>query len=153
MGIEATGMPEEMGYCHCHSCRSYSGGPVTAFTLRKDERVRVTKGAELLGRFNKAGFSDRRFCTRCGGHVMTDHPGLGFTDILAAILPTVAFEPSVHLNYVAQPCCRSATVFASSRNFQLKQAVGRSHVRVAVRRGKHKRSRSWAPEIWEAISR
>ena len=59
----------------------------------------VTWGAELIGRFNKTGMSDRQFCTRCGGHIMAGHPGLGFTDVHAAILPTVAFEPSVHLNY------------------------------------------------------
>ncbi len=97
--IEATGAPEEMGYCHCGSCRSYSGAPVSTFILWKAEDVRVTRGAELLGRFNKTGMSDRRFCTRCGGHVMTGHPTLGLTDVHAATLPTVAFEPSVHLNY------------------------------------------------------
>lgn len=31
--IETTGEPEGMGYCHCRSCRSWSGGPVNAFTL------------------------------------------------------------------------------------------------------------------------
>src|SRR5919198_1411533 len=30
--VEVTGSPVEMGYCHCSSCRSYSGGPVNAFT-------------------------------------------------------------------------------------------------------------------------
>ena len=30
---------------------------------------------------------------------MTGHPGLGFTDVYAAKLPSVAFQPSVHLNY------------------------------------------------------
>ena len=99
VAIEVTGMPEEMGYCHCNSCRSYSGAPVVAFTLWKEENVKVTKGAELLGRFKKAEMSDRRFCTRCGGHVMVDHPGLGFTDVYAAVIPTVAFKPTVHLNY------------------------------------------------------
>ncbi len=34
-----------------------------------------------------------------GGHLMTEHPGLGFTDVHSAKLPTVAFEPAVHLNY------------------------------------------------------
>lgn len=97
--IEATGVPEEMGYCHCDSCRSYSGGPLSAFILWKAEGVKVTKGGEFLGGFNKAGTSHRRFCTRCGGHLMTEHPGLGFTDVHAAKLPTVAFEPTVHLNY------------------------------------------------------
>jgi hypothetical protein len=97
--VEVTGAPEEMGYCHCSSCRTYSGGPVKAFTLWKAENVKVTKGADLLGRFSKTEMSERRFCTQCGGHVMTGHPGLGLTDVYAAILPTLAFAPSVHLNY------------------------------------------------------
>ncbi len=98
--IEVTSAPEEMGYCHCNSCRSYSGGALTAFTLWKEANVRVTRGAEFLGRFKKAEMSVRRFCTKCGGHVMVEHPGLGFTDVYAAMIPTLAFKPNVHLNYV-----------------------------------------------------
>ena len=99
VAIEVMGTPEVMGYCHCRSCRSYSGAPVSAFTLWKKENVRIAKGAEFLGWFNKTGFSDRQFCTRCGGHVMVDHPSLGLTDVHAATIPTVVFEPTVHLNY------------------------------------------------------
>ena len=99
VSIEATGAPLEMGYCHCSSCRSYSGAPLTAFMLWKAENVRVTKGAEFLGCFAKTDMSHRRFCTRCGGHLMTDHPGMGCTDIYAAKLPSLTFVPSVHLNY------------------------------------------------------
>ena len=97
--IEVTGGPLEMGYCHCNSCRSYSGGPLVEFTLWAAENVKVTKGSEFLGRFNKTGMSNRRFCIKCGGHVMTDHPELGLTDVYAAAIPTLPFEPSVHLNY------------------------------------------------------
>jgi len=43
--IEVSGAPEAMGYCHCSSCRSWSGGPVNAFTLWKPEMVRITSGA------------------------------------------------------------------------------------------------------------
>src|SRR5262245_11936319 len=100
VAIEATGAPLEMGYCHCRSCRSHSGGPVNAFTLWKKEGVKVTKGAEFLGGFNKTGFSNRRFCTKCGGHVMVEHPTIGLADVFAAMLPTLAFKPVVHLNYV-----------------------------------------------------
>lgn len=99
VAIEVTGVPEEMGYCHCSSCRSYSGGPVSAFTLWKEENVNVTKGVEFLGRFKKTEMSERRLCTKYGGHVMVDHPSLGFTDVHAAIIPGVAFKPTVHLNY------------------------------------------------------
>jgi len=97
--IEVLGEPEEMGYCHCTSCRSYTGGPLSAFVLWKAGNVRVTSGADLLGSFRKSEMSDRRFCTRCGGHVMTLHPTLGFTDVYAGVLPDIDFLPVVHLNY------------------------------------------------------
>ena len=72
---------------------------MNAFALWKPENVKVTKGAEFLGRFKKTDMSDRRFCTKCGGHVMVDHPTLGLTDVHAAMLPTLAFKPTVHVNY------------------------------------------------------
>jgi hypothetical protein len=97
--IEVTGTPLEIGYCHCASCRAYSGTPVTSFMLWKAEQVSVVKGRELIGHFNKTGMSDRQFCSRCGGHIMAGHPGLGLTDVHAAVLPGIAFRPTVHLNY------------------------------------------------------
>jgi hypothetical protein len=33
--IEVSGAPEAMGYCHCNSCRSWSGAPLNAFSLWK----------------------------------------------------------------------------------------------------------------------
>ncbi|HWE73554.1 MAG TPA: GFA family protein [Stellaceae bacterium] len=97
--IEATGSPAAMGYCHCRSCRSWSAGPVNAFTLWKPDAVKVVAGAELIGMFQKTEFSQRRFCTRCGGHLMANHPTIGLVDVFAATLPTLAFEPGVHVNY------------------------------------------------------
>ena len=72
---------------------------MNAFTLWKPEHVKVTKGAKFLGRFNKTGMSDRQFCTKCGGHIMTDHPTFGLTDVYAAVIPDMTFKPAVHLNY------------------------------------------------------
>jgi hypothetical protein len=97
--VEATGAPVEMGYCHCSSCRAYSGAPLVDFTLWHDADVRVVRGAALMVGFNRSGTSDRRFCSCCGSHLLTYHPGFGFTDIRAAVLPSVAFRPEVHLNY------------------------------------------------------
>jgi hypothetical protein len=88
-----------MGYCHCASCRSWSAGPVNAFTLWKPENVKVTQGQDMIGHFMKTAMSDRQFCRQCGGHVMTDHPTLGLTDVFAATLPTLDFVPGVHVNY------------------------------------------------------
>ena len=55
--LEASGEPEGMGYCHCRSCRSWSGGPVNAFTLWKPGAVRVTAGVEYIGTFQKTALS------------------------------------------------------------------------------------------------
>ena len=38
--IVVTGDPLGQGYCHCASCRSWSAGPVNAFTLWKPDAVR-----------------------------------------------------------------------------------------------------------------
>jgi hypothetical protein len=62
--LEVSGEPESMGYCHCRSCRSWSGGPVNAFTLWKPEAVRVTAGAEHLGMFQKTEVSQRQYCKK-----------------------------------------------------------------------------------------
>jgi len=97
--IEVDGAAEAMGYCHCNSCRSWSASPVNAFTLWKPENVRVTKGAEFLSGFEKSEMSDRQFCTKCGGHLMTNHPPLGLVDVYAATIPGVKFTPGVHVNY------------------------------------------------------
>jgi hypothetical protein len=97
--IEASGEPEGMGYCHCRSCRSWSGGPVNAFSLWKPEAVRVTRGENDLTSFQKTEVSDRAWCAKCGGHLMARHPTLGLVDVFAATLPDLDFQPGVHVNY------------------------------------------------------
>jgi len=97
--VEVSGDLEGMGYCHCRSCRSWSGGPVNAFTLWKPETVRVTAGADQVGMFQKTPVSQRQYCKKCGGHLMTTHPPLGLVDVFAATLPTLKFAPGVHVNY------------------------------------------------------
>jgi hypothetical protein len=97
--LEVTGSPEAMGYCHCSSCRSWSAAPVNAFTLWKPGAVQIKSGAEYVATFRKTKMSQRKYCTKCGGHLMTDHPPLGLVDVYAAILPTLKFTPGVHVNY------------------------------------------------------
>ena len=97
--IEVSGQPNAMGYCHCRSCRSWSGGPVNAFSLWAPEAIKVTKGAEHLATYNKTDMSFRKFCSKCGGHLMADHPPLKMIDVFAATIPGLKFEAQVHVNY------------------------------------------------------
>jgi hypothetical protein len=97
--IEVAGAPEAMGYCHCRSCRAWSGAPLIAFTIWQAEAVRIGSGAEHLAMFRKAALSARRYCTRCGGHLMAELPPWGLVDVFAGAIPDFPFVPSVHINY------------------------------------------------------
>jgi hypothetical protein len=97
--LQVQDAPEGMGYCHCSSCRSWSAAPVSAFAIWKPQNVRVTKGAELIGKFTKTEASQRQYCKRCGGHLMTDHPRLGLVEVYAVAIPTMKFIPAFHVNY------------------------------------------------------
>ena len=97
--VEVVGSPEAMGYCHCRSCRSWSGGPVNAFTLWKPDAVGIKSGSEHLATYAKTAMSERKYCAKCGGHLMANHPPIGLVDVFAATIPTLAFKPGVHVNY------------------------------------------------------
>lgn len=93
------GEPVGMGYCHCESCRHWSAGPVNAFTLWKPEAVQVTRGADSIGTYSKAPQSYRKWCKTCGGHIFTEHPTWGLTDVYAAVIPGFPYNAGVHVNY------------------------------------------------------
>src|SRR5580692_10209485 len=97
--IQAAGQPQTMGYCHCRSCRSWSAGPVNAFTLWALTAIKITKGQEHIATYRKTDLSHRQFCRLCGGHLMTIHPPLNMVDVFAATIPDLPFVPHVHVNY------------------------------------------------------
>ena len=97
--LRVTGQPSAMGYCHCRSCRSWSGGPVNAFSLWPPEAVQVTKGEEHVATYAKTPMSERQYCRLCGGHLLARHPPLGLVDVFAAAIPDLPFAPAVHVNY------------------------------------------------------
>ena len=99
VGIEVSGEPVAMGYCHCASCRHWSAGPVNAFTLWKPGAVKITQGAQQIGTYRKTEKSDRKWCKVCGGHLFTEHPGWGVTDVYTAAIPELPFKPALHVNY------------------------------------------------------
>jgi hypothetical protein len=97
--LTVTGAPAAMGYCHCESCREWSAGPVNAFTLWPPAAVRITKGADNIGRYQKTERSIRQWCKTCGGHLLTEHPVWSLTDVYVAVIPDLPFKPALHVNY------------------------------------------------------
>lgn len=94
-----TGEPAAMGYCHCDSCRQWSAGPINAFVLWPVDTLKVTKGADNIGSFNKTPRSERKWCKTCGGHLFTNHPAWKLVDVYAALTPSLSFKPGVHVHY------------------------------------------------------
>ena len=94
-----TGEPKGMGYCHCGDCRTWSAGPVNAFSLWTPESIRITKGEDSIATYNKTPRSARKFCKACGGHLMAGHPHWNLIDVYAAMIPTLSFKPGVHVHY------------------------------------------------------
>lgn len=97
--LSLAGAPAAMGYCHCESCRHWSAGPVNAFSLWPADAVAVIRGGDKLGSYAKSPSSVRKWCTQCGGHVLTEHPGWGLVDVYAAVIKDFEFQPGVHVHY------------------------------------------------------
>ena len=97
--LEVTGQPAATGYCHCKSCRSWSAAPVNAFTLWEPSAVAVTRGQEHVASFAKTECGIRKWRKGCGGHLLTEHPTFGLIDVYAAALPTLPFQPMLHVSY------------------------------------------------------
>ena len=72
---------------------------MNAFSLWTPQAVRIKSGAEDVATFQKANFSQRQYCAKCGGHLMVNHPTIGLVDVFAATIPTLGFPPGVHINY------------------------------------------------------
>ncbi len=101
-----SGEPEAMAYCHCDSCRRWSAGPVSAFTLWKPDAIQITQGIGKIVFYNKNPLtgnddivSERQWCEACGGHIYTEHPTMGLIDVPAAVIRELDFEPSFHVHY------------------------------------------------------
>ena len=72
---------------------------MNAFTLWKPDSVRVTAGAENVLTYNKTPISDRKSCSKCGGHLMTNHPAMGLVDVYLNTVPTLPHQGTLHVFY------------------------------------------------------
>jgi hypothetical protein len=61
--------------------------------------VQVTEGADKIATYNKTDHSYRKWCTACGGHLFSDHPKWGLTDVFAPMIPDLQFQPTLHVHY------------------------------------------------------
>ena len=61
--------------------------------------LKVTQGADRIGTYNKTAQSYRKWCKTCEGHIFTEHPTMGLTDVYAAVIPDLSYSAGVHVHY------------------------------------------------------
>jgi len=59
-------------HCHCRTCRKTHGSAFSSVTNVPRERFRVVKGEELLNAFESSPGKFRKFCSRCGSHIVAE---------------------------------------------------------------------------------
>lgn len=57
--------PEALGTCHCTRCQRWSGSSNTVVVVSADN-FKITKGEDLVRRYQEGEFSPRYFCGNCG---------------------------------------------------------------------------------------
>ena len=100
--IEVKGEPLHMGYCHCKDCSAWSATPITSYSFWEPRHVKIIKGNQYVQTFYKTGHSLRKFCKKCGGHIMNEHPDSNLLDVFAVILKGLSFKPTMHVNYASK---------------------------------------------------
>ena len=59
-------------HCHCQTCRKTHGTAFSSVTAVPREAFRFTRGAEHLGAIESSPGKFRRFCSKCGSHLVSE---------------------------------------------------------------------------------
>ena len=97
--LTVSGEPEGMGYCHCASHAGAGRRDRSMPSLYGNPKQNDHPGSGEHRHHNKTPNSYRKWCKTCGGHVLTEHPGLGLTDVYAAVIPYFPYHAGVHVHY------------------------------------------------------
>ncbi len=102
VAFEVTGEAIAEGYCHCRICAGWSGAPVSPLVVLPTGSIRITRGAEHIATFNKTPSANRKFCTKCGGHVMCEIPGDDIEEFYPDTVPDYPFTTAFHIFYASK---------------------------------------------------
>ena len=100
--VEVSAEPAVMAVCNCKLFRGWSAAPVTGAALWSPENFKVKQGKDHLSSYAKVEGHDRKWCTKCGGHVFVDHSTTyGKIDVYPSILKDFKYQPAFHVNYAS----------------------------------------------------
>ena len=99
VSVEVEGDPQAMLVCHCKDCRAWSASPVNGAALWPRDKLNIIQGQDNIQSYAHSEGHNRSWCTKCGGHVFTDHIPFGLVDLYASVIEDFDFQPAIHVNY------------------------------------------------------
>jgi hypothetical protein len=85
-------------HCHCQTCRKTHGSAFSSVTSVPRERFRFVRGEELLNAFESSPGKFRKFCSRCGSHIVAERTGQSTTLLRLGCLDTpIEAKPLAHI--------------------------------------------------------
>jgi len=85
-------------HCHCETCRKTHGAAFSSITNVPRATFRWTRGEELLSAFESSPGKTRRFCSRCGSHIMSERLNATTVVLRMGCLDTpITDKPKAHI--------------------------------------------------------
>jgi hypothetical protein len=72
VAYEADAPPGPIVHCHCQTCRKTHGSAFSSVTNVPRENFRFVRGEDLLVAFESSPGKFRKFCSRCGSHIVAE---------------------------------------------------------------------------------
>ena len=84
--------------CHCVTCRKAHGSAFASISTVPRAHFRWVRGEEFLAAFESSPGKFRRFCKRCGSHIVAERVGLPTLMLRLGCLDTpVNDKPKCHI--------------------------------------------------------
>jgi hypothetical protein len=84
---------ERIAHCHCRTCRKTHGAAFSSVTAVPRDKFRWTRGQGLLAAWESSPGKFRRFCSRCGSHIMAERTAQPVVLLRLGCLDTAAEPP------------------------------------------------------------
>jgi hypothetical protein len=89
---------ERIAHCHCQTCRKTHASAFSSVTAVPRDKFRWTRGEDRLAAFESSPGKFRRFCSRCGSHIMAERIAQPVVMLRLGCLDTpVGERPQVHI--------------------------------------------------------
>jgi hypothetical protein len=85
-------------HCHCQTCRKAHASAFSSISAVPRDKFRWTKGEELLIGYQSSPGKFRRFCSKCGSHILAERVGQPTVMLRLGCLDTpMTDQPKAHI--------------------------------------------------------